>query len=216
MFGVSDPKAFSRLWVDEAGDIRRSTWQGRKWVEFWFDPKELCDRQLVCGSNRYCDPYRADEFVCTCFRGFEPKSTRGLDFRDGSVGCVSRQGVSTCRAGEGFVKLPFVKVPDTSTARANMSLSLKECKQECLRDCSCTAYTSTDQLKGGIGCLTWRGDLVDARKCNNVGQDLYVRVDAVVLGNTSFSSYLRTLPSQIQNANTKVRHLCILEILVML
>ncbi|KAK8498329.1 hypothetical protein V6N12_024992 [Hibiscus sabdariffa] len=37
------------------------------------------------------------------------------------------------------------------------------------------AYAETD---GGIGCLTWHGDLVDTRTYTDAGQDLYIRVDA--------------------------------------
>ena len=44
------------------------------------------------------------------------------------------------------------------------------------------AYASANESEGGIGCLTWQGDLVDTRTYPNQGQDLYIRVDAVVLG----------------------------------
>ena len=44
------------------------------------------------------------------------------------------------------------------------------------------AYASANESEGGIGCLTWQGDLVDTRTFPNGGQDLYIRVDAVVLG----------------------------------
>ena len=33
--------------------------------------------------------------------------------------------------------------------------------------------------------MTWQGDLVDTRTYADVGQDLYIRVDAVVLGTIS-------------------------------
>jgi hypothetical protein len=50
-------------------------------------------------------------------------------------------------------------------------------------DCSCTAYSNADETRGGIGCLSWHGDLVDIRTYSNIGgQDLYIRVDAAVLG----------------------------------
>ena len=63
-------------------------------------------------------------------------------------------------------------------------LSLIECEEECLRNCSGMGYTSADKRKGGIGCLTWHGNLVDTRTFSVDGQDLYVRVDAfaVALG----------------------------------
>jgi len=181
MYGVTDPKVFTRVVLDESGALERFTWNDNKWVVFWSVPKE-CDMYGECGKNSYCDPYDPDKFRCTCFAGFEPKSTRDWYLRDGSGGCVRRQGASMCRSGEGFVKLARVKVPDTSIARVDMSLSLKECGEECLRDCTCTAYASADETRGGIGCLSWHGDLVDTRTYSNAGQDLYIRVDAAVLG----------------------------------
>nr|POE55594.1 g-type lectin s-receptor-like serine/threonine-protein kinase rks1 [Quercus suber] len=43
------------------------------------------------------------------------------------------------------------------------------------------AYASANVSEGGIGCLTWHGNLVDTRIFPDLGQDLYIRVDAVVL-----------------------------------
>jgi hypothetical protein len=186
VYGVTDPRIFTRMVLNESGIIARSTWREGRWFEFWFAPKEPCDKYKECGPNSYCDPYNPDKFQCTCFPGFEPNVTRDWYLRDGSGGCVRSRGVSACRSGEGFVKLVRVKVPDTSIARADMNLSLEECKQECLRNCSCTAYTSADETRGGIGCLSWYGDLVDTRVYSNAGQELYIRVDAVVLGNFPF------------------------------
>jgi hypothetical protein len=48
-------------------------------------------------------------------------------------------------------KLVCVKVPDSSIARVDMSLSLKECEEECLRNCSYTAYTSVNETSGKVG-----------------------------------------------------------------
>ena len=113
-----------------------------------------------------------------CFPRFEPKLSHDWYFRDRSSGCVGeKQGVSMCNNGEGFVNL----------ARVDMSLSLKVCKQKCLRTCSCMAYASANESEGGIGCLTWQEDLVDIRTYSDVGQDLNIHVDVVVLG--TFSSF---------------------------
>ncbi|XP_015574240.2 G-type lectin S-receptor-like serine/threonine-protein kinase At1g11410 isoform X1 [Ricinus communis] len=172
---------FSRMMVNESGTVQRATWNDRdgRWIGFWSAPKEPCDNYGECGANSNCDPYDSDNFICKCLPGFYPKSPGSWYLRDGSDGCNRKAGVSTCRDGEGFVRLALVKVPDTATARVNMSLSLKACEQECLRNCSCTAYTSA--YESGIGCLTWYGDLVDIRTYSSVGQDIYVRVDAVEL-----------------------------------
>ena len=185
MYNITKPSDYSKIIfvLGESGTLGRYTWRNGEWVKLWY-PKESCDIYLKCGPNSYCDPYNGAEFDCVCLPGFEPKSPLDWHIRDGSSGCLRNQGVSTCKSGEGFVKLASVKVPDTSVANVDMSLSLKECEQECLRNCSCTAYTSADESEEGIGCLTWHGDLVDIRKFSNEGQDLYIRVDSVVLGNT--------------------------------
>ncbi|KAL4366794.1 hypothetical protein GQ457_05G029970 [Hibiscus cannabinus] len=89
-----------------------------------------------------------------------------------------------CGNGEGFIKFPHAKVPDTSGVPAfvDMSVGLKECEEKCLRNCSCMAYASANSdTNGGVGCLTWHGDLVDTRAYTNTGQDLYVRVDKTEL-----------------------------------
>ncbi|XVE87887.1 hypothetical protein DITRI_Ditri19aG0024700 [Diplodiscus trichospermus] len=180
--GLKSASMFTRMITTETGMQERYTWNNetRRWIEFWSGPKEQCDFYLHCGPNSYCNP---DEnfvkFECTCFPGFEPKSPQGWSIRDGAGGCVRKRGFSTCRNGEGFAKVGRVKVPDTSKARVDMSLGLQHCKDKCLRNCSCVAYASAySESNGGIGCLTWHGELLDARTYTDAGQDLYIRVDA--------------------------------------
>ncbi|KAI5331011.1 hypothetical protein L3X38_021137 [Prunus dulcis] len=183
VFTITDKSIFSRLVLDESGIVERSTWynQVHQWVKFWSAPVERCDEYGRCGANSNCDPYNVDKFECTCLPGFEPKLLHEWYLRDGSGGCVSTKRASLCRNGEGFVKVPRVKPPDSSAARVNLSMGLEACKAECLRNCSCMAYSSADERKGGIGCVTWHGDLVDMRTYSNLGQDLYVRVNATIL-----------------------------------
>ncbi|XP_050147578.1 G-type lectin S-receptor-like serine/threonine-protein kinase At1g11410 [Malus sylvestris] len=172
---------FVKLAIDESGNFERSAWDAEvhKWVRRW-SPDWLCDSYGVCGPNSICYPNFADKFECKCLPGFEPKLQHEWYLRDWSSGCVRQKGSSVCQNGEGFVKLERVKVPDTSTARVNMSRSREACKEECLRNCSCTAYANADERQGGSGCITWHGDLIDTRTFLDTGQDLFVRVDANV------------------------------------
>uniref|UniRef100_A0A2P2II72 non-specific serine/threonine protein kinase n=1 Tax=Rhizophora mucronata TaxID=61149 RepID=A0A2P2II72_RHIMU len=179
---VSNSPIFTKMMVNESGYVQRSTWNDHdhRWIEFWSAPKEQCDNYGECGANSYCDPYGdPGKFICNCVPGYEPKSPRDWYLRDGSRGCIRKPGSSACRSNEGFVKLARVKVPDTSVARADMGLSLKQCEQKCLENCSCTAYASADER--GSGCLMWFGDMVDTRSYSNVGQDILIRVDAAEL-----------------------------------
>ncbi|KAJ6999635.1 G-type lectin S-receptor-like serine/threonine-protein kinase RKS1 [Populus alba x Populus x berolinensis] len=205
-YSINNPSFISRVVVNESGVVQRLTWNDRdqQWFEIWSSPKETCDAYGQCGPNSNCDPYQTNNFMCKCLPGFEPKSPQEWYLRDGLGGCVRKPNVSTCRSGEGFVKLARVKVPDTSMASANMSLILKECEQECLRNCSCTAYASADER--GFGCLRWYGNLVDTRTFSDMGQEIYIRVDRAELARdrkrrnefplslTSRSNCLRDLP----------------------
>ena len=64
----------------------------------------------------------------------------------------------------------------------NMNMSLEACREECLKECSCSGYAAANVSGSGSGCLSWHGDLVDTRVFPEGGQDLYVRVDAITLG----------------------------------
>ncbi|XP_040942694.1 G-type lectin S-receptor-like serine/threonine-protein kinase At1g11330 [Gossypium hirsutum] len=47
-----------------------------------------------------------------------------------------------------------------------------ECKDQCLKNCSCVAYAHDD----GIGCMFWGRDLIDVQKFSTSGVDLYIRL----------------------------------------
>ncbi|XP_027348180.1 G-type lectin S-receptor-like serine/threonine-protein kinase At1g11410 [Abrus precatorius] len=190
LYGVKDPTVFSRMVLEETGHVTRFTWQAHehRWFPIWDAPKEECDNFRRCGSNANCDPYNADKFVCECLPGFEPKFEREWYLRDGSGGCVRKRNVSTCRSGEGFVEVPRVKVPDTSKARVDATMSMRECRESCLKDCSCAAYTSANESSDS-GCVTWHGDMEDTRTYTQVGQSLFVRVDALELAKYSKHPY---------------------------
>ncbi|XP_022716031.1 G-type lectin S-receptor-like serine/threonine-protein kinase At1g11410 isoform X2 [Durio zibethinus] len=181
MYAVKNASFITRMITNETGIQQRFTWnnQAHHWTGFWSAPREQCDFYGHCGPNGYCNPDRSDDFECTCFPGFEPKSPQGWYMRDAVGGCVRKRDVSMCGNGEGFVKVGRVKVPETSAAHVDLSLTLKHCEENCLRNCSCVAYASAyPEIEGGVGCLTWHGDLVDARTYADAGQDLYIRVDA--------------------------------------
>ncbi|XVE67274.1 hypothetical protein DITRI_Ditri08aG0147400 [Diplodiscus trichospermus] len=178
---VTNASIFSKVLLNETGIVERLAWnnEGHRWIVFSALPEEQCDFYMHCGPNSYCNPDNRVNFECSCFPGFEPKSHQAWYLSDGTGGCVRKRGVSTCQSGEGFVKVAHVKVPDTSEAQVDLSLGLKRCKDNCLKNCSCVAYASAySESNGGIGCLTWHGDLLDARTYTDAGQNLYIRVDA--------------------------------------
>ncbi|KAF7126683.1 hypothetical protein RHSIM_Rhsim11G0080500 [Rhododendron simsii] len=173
------------MFLDEFGSLKLLTWVG-KWVEFYSFPGDQCAAYGRCGAYGYCDSNNRQDFECTCLPGYEPSSAEKWYLRDASGGCIKeRKALSMCGNGEGFVKVENAIIPDTSKARLLMSLSMNDCKDECLRNCSCLAYASEAEGGERANCITWYENLMDVRKFvrrfPEGGQDLYVRVDAVEL-----------------------------------
>ncbi|KAJ0256784.1 Bulb-type lectin domain-containing protein [Hirschfeldia incana] len=180
-YGVTDASVITRMKVNERGTLQRFTWiaKDKRWNEFWSVPKEECDYYAHCGVNGFCDPTSSETFECTCLPGFQPKISRHWFLRDYTGGCTRKNETSLCRGEDGFVKLTHAKIPDTQNVSVVMNLTLKDCKQRCLRNCSCVAYASAYHDGGGgeTGCLTWHGDMLDTRTYLNSGQDFYIRAD---------------------------------------
>lgn len=179
-YNVLNDKIITIFLVDgSSGTVQRRTWHenNKKWIGFWSAPKDPCDQYGECGPFGNCNPNSGNQFQCTCFPGYKPKSPRDWFLRDGSQGCVREENRSMCRNKEGFLKLASVKLPDTSKAEVNKSLTFKECKEECLKNCSCIGYISDE----GSSCISLHGQLVDTRMYPSGGQDVYFRADAVEL-----------------------------------
>ncbi|XP_040373882.1 G-type lectin S-receptor-like serine/threonine-protein kinase RKS1 isoform X2 [Rosa chinensis] len=175
--------AITRTTVTDSA-LERRTWDdgGLQWKEDFSAPKSRCDWYGQCGANSKCSPDNVNMFWCDCLPGYVPNSLSDWNQKNWSGGCVSnRLGLLKCGDGDGFVKVAKVKYPDTSIAESLKSgMSDKECEQECLRNCSCTAYLSSEN-EGTVDCLTWYDDLMDILVYTELGQDLYVRVNATVL-----------------------------------
>ncbi|KAJ4823216.1 hypothetical protein Tsubulata_013990 [Turnera subulata] len=170
----------SRFVLDESGQARRLVWldKTRSWGAYFTIGEDRCDKYLTCGAYARCNIN--DPIICSCFEGFEPKSYRDWSLLDWSGGCV-RKTPLTCGRGEGFVRYTQMKLPDTSRSWYNMNMNLQECEDMCLRNCSCTAYTSANISGAGSGCLVWFGELTDMRVYPDSGQELYVRMSASYL-----------------------------------
>ncbi|XP_058189438.1 G-type lectin S-receptor-like serine/threonine-protein kinase RKS1 [Rhododendron vialii] len=182
--------------VDELGSLKILTWIG-KWVEFYSVPGDQCATYGRCGAYGYCDSTNRQDFECTCLPGYEPRSAEEWYLRDASGGCIKeRKALSMCGNGEGFVKVVNAINPDTYKARLLMSLSVHECKDECLRNCSCLAYASEAEGGERANCITWYENLMDVRKSMRTfprrsGLDLHVRVDAVELAQSMKSRRIK-------------------------
>ncbi|CAK9161984.1 unnamed protein product, partial [Ilex paraguariensis] len=112
------------------------TWKKAEqtWKTFLSWPLDYCDNYGVCGANGICDIAAIP--VCQCFMGFKPKSPEVWKLLDLSQGCI-RDKPSDSQRTEGFNKFVGLKLPDTTNSWLDKSMSLSECRDKCLKNCSC-------------------------------------------------------------------------------
>ncbi|XP_027342924.1 G-type lectin S-receptor-like serine/threonine-protein kinase At4g27290 [Abrus precatorius] len=177
----------SRYMLTSTGQIERFILsdQTNNWQIFLAGPADRCDNYAICGANSNCDVNNSP--TCNCLQGFIPKSQEKWNSQQWSDGCVRRIALD-CGNSDGFLTYQGVKLPDTSTSWFDKSMGLEECKNFCLKNCSCTAYANLDIRNGGSGCLLWFNNIVDVRKLTSGGQDLYIRVAASELGHNKGQS----------------------------
>ncbi|KAJ4975583.1 hypothetical protein NE237_000689 [Protea cynaroides] len=180
IYNIYDSSIFSPFVLAESGAMQRMTWveRNRRWSTFYSAPTDRCDYYGHCGAYGSCSTEKTAE--CNCLPGFQPKSPTDWYLTEWTDGCVRKRPLG-CGKGDGFLKLVGLKLPDTSMSLVDKNLSLKECEQGCLNNCSCTAYAPADVTGEGSGCVTWFGNLMDIRYFSNGGDQLYLRVDAVEL-----------------------------------
>ncbi|XP_050247273.1 G-type lectin S-receptor-like serine/threonine-protein kinase At4g27290 isoform X1 [Quercus robur] len=177
IYNLVNNSLITRIVLNQTSSSReRYTWIEAEnvWRLYSSVPRDYCDNYGLCGANGNC--ILSGSPVCQCLEGFEPKSQEKWSLMDWSQGCVRNKPLSCHK--DGFVKFNELKLPDTTNSWANKSMSLKECRDKCLNNCSCMAYTNSDIRGEGSGCALWFGDLVDVRQFPAGGQELYIRMSA--------------------------------------
>ncbi|KAK6132741.1 hypothetical protein DH2020_033546 [Rehmannia glutinosa] len=176
-----DRSVITRFTINPSGLAQRWTWVDRRhgWVVYLNMPADICDSYGLCGPYGSCNIGNSPS--CGCLERFVPRDPEGWVRADWSNGCVRRSNLS-CQ-GDVFLRYSGIKLPDATYSWYNTSMSLEECRTECLRNCSCTAYAQLDRSKGN-GCLIWFDDLVDIRSLSTDGQDIYIRMASSEAGST--------------------------------
>ncbi|KAA8523799.1 hypothetical protein F0562_010222 [Nyssa sinensis] len=178
MYKSNGGSMITRFVVNQSGLLQRFVLSegSSEWTIMSITQTDQCDDYGHCGANGICKINKGP--ICECLQGFIPKVQKEWDMFDWSSGCTRTP--LNCQKGEGFVKLKNVKLPDLLEFWLNENISLKECKAECLKNCSCTAYAKSDIRGRGSGCLIWFGDLVDIREFTygDGEQDIFIRMPA--------------------------------------
>ncbi|KAJ6978905.1 G-type lectin S-receptor-like serine/threonine-protein kinase [Populus alba x Populus x berolinensis] len=168
------------------GKFTEQYWDSEKqgWEYTWEAPSTDCDIYGKCGSFGSCDAQSSP--ICTCLKGFVAKNPDEWNKGIWTSGCVRMtslqcdriQNGSEVGKEDGFMKLEMMKVPTFAEYRSYPS-SEQECKDECLRNCSCVAYS----YYNGFGCMAWTGNLIDIQKFSEGGTGLNIRLPYTELDN---------------------------------
>ncbi|KAK3433263.1 hypothetical protein EUGRSUZ_D00918 [Eucalyptus grandis] len=169
-YTVVENSTLSRFIVTPEGAIQYLAWMNNQWTNLVTLQRDYCDTYGICGPYGTC--YDSYDGNCRCLKGFRKNNSSPLDWTSG----CSRVWNLSCGNGDGFVKYKDLKLPDTSRLYGNSSLNLEECKTECLKNCSCMAFTRVDVHGNGGDCLLWFGDLVDMKNYPSGGDVIYIRM----------------------------------------
>ncbi|KAK1360739.1 G-type lectin S-receptor-like serine/threonine-protein kinase [Heracleum sosnowskyi] len=177
LFNTSSTTPITRLVLDPNGSRHRLIWnhQKQEWTTYLIVLVNDCDRYAPCGPYATCDVNSSPK--CACLRGFKPKIPEKWEAADWTDGCVHINPLD-CGHGDGFLKYMGVKLPDTQQSWYNLSMSLKECKSMCLKNCTCTTYSNLNVEIGASGCLLWFGELMDIKGYTEDAQSIYVKMPA--------------------------------------
>jgi hypothetical protein len=182
-YTIPDGAVFLIYNLNSQGILGEKSWdEEKKEVQVtWTSQKSDCDVYGICGAFARCSSLSSP--ICSCLKGFEPRSIQEWNRNNWTGGCVRRTPLqcekvinkTTTTKKDGFLKLHAVKVPDFAEA---VAMTPDICRNLCLENCSCTAYSNDD----GIGCMSWTGNLIDIEQLQLGGLDLYFRVAHAELG----------------------------------
>ncbi|KAK7395388.1 hypothetical protein VNO78_15945 [Psophocarpus tetragonolobus] len=177
-FTVPDGYGSVLVVLNPRGQLEETRWiDDKELIVSWTTRQSDCDVYGICGSFAICNAHSSP--ICSCLKGFEPRNKEEWNRQNWTSGCArkaplqceraSSQNTSADNKADEFLNLQMVKVPDFPE---QFSGEPDICRSECLKSCSCVAYSYDD----GIGCISWTRDLLDMQQFSGGGLDLFVRV----------------------------------------
>ncbi|XP_014753204.1 G-type lectin S-receptor-like serine/threonine-protein kinase At2g19130 [Brachypodium distachyon] len=167
-----------------AGQLKVFIWSEglQDWTMIGVNPKEICDVYAICGPSTICNAYGITH--CNCMEGFSATSSEDWELDDRTSGCSRNTQLdcirtkSTTRTTDKFYPVPCVSLPQNPT-EVKPGTNTSQCSQICLNNCSCTAYSFSDNE-----CSMWHNELLNVRQLqcsgstNSNGETLYLRLSA--------------------------------------
>ncbi|KAK4845179.1 hypothetical protein QYF36_001974 [Acer negundo] len=136
-----------------------------QWVLSWLEPQDPCNVFNACGNSASCNS-KSNKSMCKCLPGFEPMFPDNWNSGVFFEGCRRTMPICSNKVEKNqiFRSLEVIKV---GKADVNFEVnSENECKEVCLKDCNCQAYsfktTEKSQLRGvtvNQACWIWSDDL---------------------------------------------------------
>lgn len=192
-----------RFRIEWTGFEEQLHWEenNKKWGVLQSQPAKTNDCELynMCGKFGVCSSWESPK--CRCMQGFEPSNWEEWIKENWSGGCkrktslkceTNRTGIEVDGKEDGFVEERWVKLPDFADLVPLLSTE-DSCKDECLKSCSCRAYAFVT----GIGCMTWKENLLDVQHFERGGSTLNIRLAHADLG-TVFDSISHCYPLRIE------------------
>jgi hypothetical protein len=148
-----------------SGQINIFIWPegSQDWVLAHAEPGSQCDVYAACGPYTIC----SDDALphCTCLKGFTVTSIEDWELDDRSNGCSRNTALdcnfsneSSVRSMDKFLSIPCVSLAQ-SERKTEDAKSSGECAQVCLGNCSCTAYSFSNNT-----CFIWHEELLNVRQ----------------------------------------------------
>ncbi|XP_047949344.1 G-type lectin S-receptor-like serine/threonine-protein kinase At1g11330 [Salvia hispanica] len=174
MFTLPNSSVIAYAILNSSGSLEEKVWSDEKkgWDVTWSTTDNECYMYGKCGPFGSCDAQNRP--ICSCFRGFMPRSKVEWEAGNWTSGCTRITGLqcehnNSVGKQDEFLKTEGVKLPDHFIW---FPFSERECRDACLSNCSCIAYA----VPPGIGCLHWTNNLTDTQKLTDGGDDLYIRL----------------------------------------
>ncbi|XP_059450903.1 G-type lectin S-receptor-like serine/threonine-protein kinase At4g03230 [Corylus avellana] len=181
---------YTRLVMKYNGELQYLKWDvdNGNWDSIWREPEDECNIYNACGKFGSCN-INNRPFVCKCLPGFQPTNPKRWDSGDFLGGCT-RKSTSSDNS-DMFLNLTMMKVsnPDSDFMVKNET----ECKNECLDNSQCQAYSyevaQTSSLRrettaGNDTCWIWTSDVSNLQEEYTNGVNLFVRVAKSVIEST--------------------------------
>ncbi|XP_055803585.1 G-type lectin S-receptor-like serine/threonine-protein kinase At4g27290 [Solanum dulcamara] len=159
-----------KLSLNPEGKIQFLNWTNatNSWGEVETLNMDICDQYNTCGPYGVCI---GEELPCGCLDGFIAASPD--DKINFTQGC-RRNTALNYTDKDVFVKNTGLKLPDNATYWG--MLYPQECEEKCFNERSCMAYTNININGNGSKCLVWLGDLLDMRRSQKAGNDIFIRM----------------------------------------